>query len=122
MPILQLKGTAEKDGDVRPFEASITIGSNRTVANTDGTQAGAFPICKERIVPSIRTRVILDPPGSLLLRIDPRKFFVNVDFSSLPASHDGFAFANVAMPADQASRNLYQRLHKPTPYGFEWVP
>jgi len=50
LPILQLQGTADKDGDSRPFRAAITIGSNRTIANTDATQAGAYPICKERIV------------------------------------------------------------------------
>jgi len=42
LPILQLQGTANKDGDSRPFRAAITIGSNRTVANTDATQAGAL--------------------------------------------------------------------------------
>jgi len=126
LPILQLVGAADKDGDSRPFRAAITIGSNRTIANTDATQAGAYPICKERIVSPIPARVTLKAAGSLSLRIDPRKFFLNVDFSSLPPSGDGFAFTDVAMPKDQASRNLYANLHGTTgsnsPYSFEWVP
>jgi len=126
MPILLLEGVAEKDGDAKPFKASITIGKNRTVASTDATQAGAAPICKQRIVSPIPTSITLEPSGSLFLRIDPRKFFVNVDFSTLPPARDGFAFADVAMPDDQASRNLYSNLHAAkgsnSPYSFEWVP
>jgi hypothetical protein len=120
-PILQLTGTAEKEGDSRPFQATITIGKNRTQTNTDATQAGAYPICKERIVSPISTYITLKPSGSLLLRIDPRTFFVNVDFATLPPSGDGFAFSNEAQPNDQASINLYSQLKKGTPYSFEWV-
>ena len=125
-PILQLEGTAAKDGDSRPFKGSISIGKNRAVANADATQAGAYPICKERIVSPIATSITLKTSGELLLRIDPRKFFVNVDFASLPPAADGFAFTDVASPMDQASRNLYAQLHAATnsnsPYSFEWVP
>jgi hypothetical protein len=125
-PILRLEGAAEKGGDSRPFKATIRIGTNRTVANTDATQAGASPICKQRIVSPIPTRISLQPSGSLLLRIDPRRFFLNVDFSTLPAAGEGFAFADVASPLDQASRNLYLNLHAATgsssPYSFEWSP
>jgi hypothetical protein len=122
-PILEVEGTAEKDGTSKPFAAAITIGTNRV---SDATQAGAASICKQRIVSPIPTAITLGSTGTLLLRIDPRKFFLNVDFSTLPASGDAFAFSDVESPLDQASRNLYANLHAATasssPYSFAWTP
>jgi len=122
-PILQVDGVAEKDGDAKPFTGTITIGSNRLQTSTDATLAGAAPICKQRIVSPIPVFITLQKTGSLRLRIDPRLLFVNVDFSALRTSGDGFAFTDDVALRDQPSVNLYNNLRAAGGlYRFEWVP
>lgn len=103
--ILAVEGTATKDGDVHPFAGDITIGSNRATTM----------ICKQRVV-SISTDVRIRTEGGLLVRIDARRFFTNVDFSN--------AFVD-APNQNQASTNLYSNLHAGnstgTPYSFVWT-
>jgi hypothetical protein len=121
-PILHIEGTADKEGVVRPFTGSVTISGNRVAS--DSTQAGASPICKERIVSPITTSITLRKTGFLLLRIDPRFLFNNADFSLLPASGAGFAFVDSVRATDQPSRNLYSNLHaalRAPLYSFEWM-
>ncbi|MDB5217536.1 MAG: hypothetical protein JWO86_5463, partial [Myxococcaceae bacterium] len=69
--------------------------------------------------------------GGLLLRIDPRFLFVNVDFSALAEFSSGFGFSDVPSQADptsplyysQPSANLYQNLHSAgSLYRFTWDP
>jgi len=122
-PILQVEGTAEKGAVSKAFTGTITIGSNRIQNSTDATQAGAAPICKQRIVSPIPVFVALEETGSLLLRIDPRFLFVNVDFSALPAFSDAFRFTDDVTRKDQPSLNLYNNLRAASRlYAFEWVP
>jgi len=122
-PILQIEGTAEKDGDRKPFTGTITIGTNRIQTSTDATQIGADPICKKRIVTPIPVSIQLQKTGSLLLRINPRFLFINVDFSALPAFGDGFGFTDDVTRTDQPSKNLYNNLRAAGAlYTFEWVP
>ena len=125
-PVLQLVGTAESATDARAFTASITIASNRVPAGS--SQAGEKTICDERIVtPILPAPLALTTTGSLLLRIDPTSLFENVDFSSLPTAPDGYAFSNgdpiSGIDPDQASKNLYQNLHKAIGglYSLAWV-
>lgn len=119
-PILVVEGTAEKDGDRRAFSGRVTIGSNRLVAT--GAAAGANPICKQRIV-SVLTAVGVRETGGLLVRIDARELFTNVDFGGLSSSKDVSVFAD-APNKDQPSTNLYANLHagsgSASPYSFEW--
>jgi hypothetical protein len=122
-PILQIEGTAEKDGDRKPFAGTITIGTNRIQTSMDATQIGADPICKKRIVTPIPVSIQLQKTGSLLLRINPRFLFTNVDFSALPAFGDGFGFTDDVTRTDQPSKNLYNNLRAAGAlYTFEWVP
>ncbi|HMI89574.1 MAG TPA: hypothetical protein VK550_36120 [Polyangiaceae bacterium] len=122
-PILQVEGTAERNGASKPFTGTITIGSNRLQNGIDATQAGAAPICKQRIVSPIPVLLALRETGSLLLRVDPRFLFVNVDFSALPAVGDAFAFTDDVTQKDQPSLNLYNNLRAASRlYTFEWVP
>lgn len=122
-PILQIEGAAEKDGDRKPFTGTITIGTNRIQTSTDATQAGAAPICKQRIVSPIPVFIQLQKTGSLLLRLDPRFLFTNVDFSALPAFGDGFGFTDDVTRKDQPSLNLYNNLRAASAlYTFEWIP
>jgi hypothetical protein len=122
-PILQIEGVAEKDGDRRPFTGTITIGANRIAGGTDATNAGASPICKQRIVSPIPVSIDLSQGGSLRLRVDPYYLFPNVDFSALPAHEGGFAFTDDVKSEDQPSINLYRNLRAALRlYTLEWVP
>jgi len=122
-PILKVEGTGEKGGDTRPFAGTITIGYNRLQSGADGNAAGAAPICKQRIVTPIPVSLALQKTGSLLLRMDPRYLFVNVDFSALPASGDAFGFTDDVAQKDQPSLNLYNNLRAASRlYTFEWMP
>jgi hypothetical protein len=122
-PILRVEGTAEKGGDTKPFTGTVTIGNNRVQNGTDATQAGASPICKQRIVSPIPVFLELQKTGSLLLRVDARYLFVNVDFAALPAAGGAFAFTDDVTKKDQPSLNLYNNLRAASRlYTFEWLP
>ncbi len=117
-PILVLEGTADRGSDVRPFTGRITIGANRQARGT--TLAGANPICKQRIVSPIPTAVGVSAHGKLVLRVDPRALFVNVDFGALALVGSAYAFTDDS--SDPPSLNLYQALHAAGDlYRFEWV-
>lgn len=117
-PILDVEGTAEQDGDVRPFVGKITIAANRQ--DSSAAFAGADTICKKRIVSPIETSTQIETSGGLLLRIDPRFLFVNVDFGQLGHFSDGYGFSDDPKAADpksplfysQPSANLYTNLHR----------
>ena len=131
-PILEVEGTASLGSDVRPFVGQITISNNR--ANTTGNFPGAYPICKQRIVSPIPTTVGVQSQGGLLLTIDPRQLFNNVNFGQLAKVSDSYAFSddpsdgNPSSPTfySQPSANLYSNLmsagttNGPNLYSFEW--
>ena len=83
--IAQVTGTATKDGVDYPFTGSITISDNRLVPPATPALPAANPPCKQRIVSPIPVDITLAPGGSLLVRVDPRAWFLNygVDFASL---------------------------------------
>jgi hypothetical protein len=121
-PILQVQGSANKDGKTYPFQGSLTIDANRVPTITNPATPGASPVCKQRIA----SPILLDngvtqditpkDGGSLLLRIDPSGWFTNVDFAAL--TNGMFADAST----DQPSTNLYLALHARTGvYDFYWI-
>jgi hypothetical protein len=124
-PILVIAGTATQNGGASyPFTGSITIGSNHQTASSG--PAGGDPICKERIVTPVRVTFTIEETGGLLLRIDPRLFFVNVDFSQLkqdPAT-GAYVFSDdpVAPDYQPAGYNLYKNLRSYAAYSFSWAP
>jgi hypothetical protein len=119
--ILVVEGTATRGTDVRPFVGEITIGTNRQSGG--GASAGASPICKQRVV-SVLTAVRIEAQGGLVVRIDARKLFSNVDWSSLAKFSDTYGFVD-RPGADQPSTNLYANLHAGTgsgsAYTFTWA-
>jgi hypothetical protein len=120
--ILDAAGTAEKDGVAYPFEASLTIGRNRVIPSSDPALPGANPICKQRIVTPIAVDLTPSQPGSLRLQIDPERWFVQVDFASVPKVSDMpllYRFADA--PTNSADINLYDALHARTgPCAISW--
>jgi hypothetical protein len=113
-PILHVAGTADQNGATLPFEGTLTIGSNRVAQGA----SGGNPICKQRIVSPIPTAVEPRSAGKLVLQIDPRLFFVNVDFTPIASG----IYVIPDDSSDQPGRNLYQNLHSSAPYHFEWTP
>ena len=111
--ILDVAGTAVRGGDTFRFEGKLTIGNNRLTDRGSSAQPGAHPICKQRIATPIRTNLTPRDGGDLLLEIDPRGWFGNVDFSALaPSSDDPSLYVFVDDEAgDAASRNLFRALH-----------
>jgi hypothetical protein len=120
--VLDVAGTAERDGQSYPFEAALTIGANRLETPPNPALPGAKPICKQRIVSPIPVSTVPSRSGRLQLRIDPAGWFGNVDFSTLAADSDGvFRFDDES--ATQASANLYAGLRASTgTYHIEFQP
>jgi len=133
-PILDVEGTASLGNDVRPFVGQITISNNRS--NTAGNFPGAYPICKQRIVSPIPTTVGVQAQGGLLLTIDARQLFNNVDFGQLTKVSGSYVFSddpsdsnpNSSTFYSQPSANLYSNLMSagnasgPDLYSFSWDP
>jgi len=124
-PVLVVAGTATATGGATalPFTAQVTLESNYQTSNQ---LAGADPICKKRIVSLIPAAVTLSSQGGLLLRIDPCRFFLGVDFARVPVD----AASGVASFSDdptaatyaQSGAYLYGNLHSSSPYSFSWSP
>jgi hypothetical protein len=116
--ILSVLGSALRGSEVRPFQAELTIASNRV--DSSGSAAGGSPICNERIVSPIPTAIRLATNGALWLRVDPRWLFTNVDFGALEAQGGVFVFKDDA--SDEPSATLYQNLKQVGPlYDLSWV-
>jgi hypothetical protein len=111
-PILHVEGTADQNGVSLAFAGTLTIGVNRAANATGGN-----PVCKQRIVSPIPASLEPRAGGRLLFTVDPRLFFVNVDFTA-PMS-GAYVFPDDS--SDQPGRNLYQNLHSSAPYHFAWV-
>lgn len=118
--VLDVAGTATRNGRSFPFEGELSIGENRVVAPTDPSLPGQHPICKQRVVSPIPLDLTPKSSGSLLLRIDPRGIFGNVDFATLTDDGGTFRFADES-GVDQASDNLYAGLRRATGvYRLSW--
>lgn len=120
--ILVVAGTASDDGGTTiPFEGSITIGENRVPADQ---MTGGNPICKQRIVSPIPATVALQTTGGLLVRVDAKRLFVNVDFSQLQQFSSTYGFSDDPTSPDytQPSINLYSNLRSAGTYTFSWEP
>jgi len=122
--ILDVAGTAEKDGVTYPFIGQLTIGSNHVEAGT-AASPGLHPICKQRIVSPIGVDITPERGGILVLAVDPARMFANVDFAELVRGSDGlFRFDDGGETAthvvDNASKSLYAGLHATTAYELLW--
>ncbi|MBX3229463.1 MAG: hypothetical protein KIT84_17405 [Labilithrix sp.] len=123
--IAEVGGTATKDGVTRRFEGTITIGQNRANRSTDPARPGANPLCGQRIVTPIPTDVTPTDGGSLILHVDPRPWFGNVDLADLkPVTADSDLVRFADDGSDAASANLYGGLRGATggAYAFTWRP
>jgi hypothetical protein len=122
--IADVAGTATRGGESMRFEGSVTIGRNRVVQNTNPARPGAKPLCAERIVTQIATSITPTNGGSLVVRVDPRAWFRNVELAELDpvsAESDLRRIPDELEPAP--AYNFYVGLRKSDgPYRFEWIP
>lgn len=122
--IVDVAGTASQSGTTYPFTASVTIGSNRAVAATNPALPGANPICKQRIVAPIPVDVVPSSTGTLLVRVDPRVWFGDVDFSQMEETAD--TPPTYVIPDDdttQPGTALFDGIHASAGvYTFAWQP
>lgn len=118
--VLSVAGTASRGKQSYPFEGELTIGENRVIAATDSALPGQHPICKQRIVSPIPLDLKPHAGAALLLHIDPRGMFGNVDFATLTETDGVFRFADES-GVDQASDNLYAGLRRSSGvYDLSW--
>jgi hypothetical protein len=126
--VLLVEGTATDmtDATVFPFAGSISIKPSTAMANS--ALPGANPICEQRIVSQIRVDLTLSQSGTLILHLDPKPLFTNVDFSEFqkPISTDPLLYGfegDGTCDSDQPTINLCANLRASGPvYAFEWRP
>jgi len=122
--IVDAAGTAQRGAVSYPFEARLTIGRNRLIPSTDPAYPGTNPICKQRIVSLIPTDLIPQEAGTLLLRIDPRRWFDTVDFSLVPKVQDSPTLHRFTNTNDNsADLSLFNNgvRARTGAYSFTWV-
>jgi hypothetical protein len=120
--ILDVSGTAQRGTARFGFYGAITISDNRKTTPADPALPGANPLCKQRIVTPIPVDITPSNQGALLLRVDPRPWFAQVDFASLPGAVGNGE--SVEIPDDNenvASLSLFQGLRTLGAYAFEWA-
>jgi hypothetical protein len=123
--IAEVAGTATKNGESLRFEGKITIGRNRVLRQTDPARPGANPLCSVRIVTPIPTSITPTNGGSLIVRVDPRAWFANVELGELPPVSPGSdlrLFTDDSETEGQPGENLYKGVRAIGTYRFEWLP
>lgn len=120
--ILDVAGTAEKNGVSYPFEGQLTISDNRALPVDDPGQPGEHPICKQRIVSPIKVDITPREGGRLVVRIDPRGWFGNVDFAGLEKDLNASPVYQIADSSENPpSKNVYIGLRASSEvYSFHW--
>jgi len=122
--IASVAGTATRGDESLRFEGTITIGSNRRAERTDPARPGANPLCAERIVTPIPVALTPRNTGALVVRVDPRAWFANVELGELePVSPDSDLRIIPDDSSNQPATNLYRGLRAASGvYSFEWIP
>jgi hypothetical protein len=104
-PILQVAGSATKDGLSWPFSGQVHIGANHTMPPPNVATPGTYPICRSRIVREVigdvKTEVGVTVPdgGTLTLRVEPAHLFDEVQFGALAP---GGSPTTVVIPDDNS--------------------
>jgi hypothetical protein len=119
--LVDVEGTAAKDGTTYPFTGQLTISSNREPPVTNPTAPGAFPLCKLRIITPIPIDLTPAQGGTLILRVDPRIWFDNVDFAQVPLAGDA---SNPGLrrfvDSSQSNPDLLTGVRSTNAYTFSW--
>jgi hypothetical protein len=121
--IAEVAGSATRGATSMRFEGTITIGRNRAAVQTDPARPGSNPLCAERIVTPIPVDVTPTEGGSLVVRVDPRSWFSNVELADLvPVSETSDLRRFPDESTGQPATNLYRGLRASAGvYRFEWI-
>lgn len=122
--IADVAGSATRDGVSLRFEGQVTIGKNRLPISTDPARPGANPLCKERIVTPIPVNITPRSTGALLVRVDPRRWFDNVELGELDILPETDLRRFPDDDSNQPASNLLGGLQAASSgvYTFEWMP
>jgi len=108
--IADVAGVASNATSTLPFTAAITISTaNRGIPGSDPAQPSQHPICKQRIVSPIAIDLRPRDGGTLVLAVDTRTWFANVDFTAL-VSDGGGGFVFPDTNTNAASQSLFTGL------------
>lgn len=86
--VLDVAGSATGAAGTFPFEASFTISQNRVIPPRNPALPGSNPLCQQRIVSPIAFETRLAEGATVSLVVDPRAWFVAVDFAELTKVSD----------------------------------
>ncbi len=121
--LLDVAGIASRGADSFPFEGKLTIGTNRVTPPRNPALPGSNPLCRQRIVSPIAFDATLAQGSVVWLLVDPRSWFVGVDFSELPKVTDLpllFRFTDDSESSAQPDKALYSAMRSASgPYRFE---
>jgi hypothetical protein len=122
-PVFTAMGSASKGGVTCNFAVSVA-NADWIVPGPNPAEPNAVPICARQIVSPISVDITLEEGGTLLLRVDPRLIFQNVDFSELMQAGacvaPTFVFPDNAN--DTPSQSLFDGLRSRATYSFTWEP
>jgi len=119
--LVDVEGTATSAGVTYPFSGQVTISSNRAVPVSDPSLPGASPLCKQRIVTPIPVDLTLAQGGTLIVRADPRIWFINVDFAQVPPDPaDATRRRFLDETQGQADIAFYAGVRSTAAYTFQW--
>ena len=119
--LVDVEGSAAQGSTTLPFSGQLTISQNRAVPVNDPALPGTAPLCKQRIVTPIPVDFTLEQGGTLLLRVDPRTWFVNVDFAQIPPDPtDPTRRKFLDRSEGQPDLALYGGVRSTATYVFHW--
>jgi hypothetical protein len=114
---------ATRGAESFPFEGQLTIGANRILPPRNPALPGSNPLCRQRIVSPIAFDATLAEGSSVQLLIDPRAWFVTVDFSELTRVSDLpllYRFTDEEASSAQPDKALYSAMRSASgPYRLE---
>jgi hypothetical protein len=117
--VARFSGVAQKDAVLYPFSGEISLGNNRSTPSLDALQPGANPPCFIRIVSPLAVDITPGASGHLILRVDPRAWFRDVEFSELDAREGAYVFADVTRGQPQLALFSRFRALEGT-FSFTW--
>lgn len=120
--LVDVAGIAVRGGTSYPFTGQLTVSENRESPVTNPALPGANPLCKLRIITPVRVDMVLGQGGTLLLRVDPRVWFDNIDFAQVPLAGDpGNPALRRFVDSSQAQPDLWgQGVIGTNAYVFSW--
>lgn len=124
--LLDVAGVATRGAERFPFEGQLTIGTNRVIPPRNPALPGSNPLCRQRIVSPIAFDATLAQGSVVVLLVDPRAWFVTVDFAELTKLSDlplRYRFTDTNDSSAQPDKALYSALRSASgPYRLEVSP